>query len=413
MYDEPNNLLKINKIMSNLLSDRINRLSPSATLAMSQRSSELKAQGIDIINMSVGEPDFNTPEHIKQAAKQAIDDNYTRYSPVPGYVELKKAIANKLKRENNLDYTPEQILVSNGAKQSVCNTLMAMISSGDEVIIPAPYWVSYPQMVLMADGKPVFVEAKIEQDFKITAQQLEDTITEKTKILILCSPSNPTGAVYTKQEMESLAKVLRKHPQVHVLCDEIYEHLNYTNTPHISLASCQGMKERCIIVNGVSKAYAMTGWRIGFIAAPTEIVKACNKLQGQYTSGPCSVSQKAAEAAYNMPQDCVEQMRKAFERRKDLIVSLAKGIKGFEVNEPQGAFYLFPKCSYFFGKSFGERKINNSTDFAMYLLEEGHVAVVGGDAFGSPECFRMSYATSDENIREAMQRIKTCVEKLK
>ncbi len=399
--------------MSNLLSDRINRLSPSATLAMSQRSSELKAQGIDIINMSVGEPDFNTPEHIKQAAKQAIDDNYTRYSPVPGYVELKKAIANKLKRENNLDYTPEQILVSNGAKQSVCNTLMAIISSGDEVIIPAPYWVSYPQMVLMADGKPVFVEAKIEQDFKITAQQLEDTITEKTKILILCSPSNPTGAVYTKQEMESLAKVLRKHPQVYVLCDEIYEHLNYTNTPHISLASCQGMKERCIIVNGVSKAYAMTGWRIGFIAAPTEIVKACNKLQGQYTSGPCSVSQKAAEAAYNMPQDCVEQMRKAFERRKDLIVSLAKEIKGFEVNEPQGAFYLFPKCSYFFGKSFGKRKINNSTDFAMYLLEEGHVAVVGGDAFGSPECFRMSYATSDENIREAMQRIKTCVEKLK
>lgn len=399
--------------MSNLLSDRINRLSPSATLAMSQRSSELKAQGIDIINMSVGEPDFNTPDHIKQAAKKAIDDNYTRYSPVPGYAELKKAIVNKLQRENNLDYTPEQILVSNGAKQSVCNTIMAMISKGDEVIIPAPYWVSYPQMVLMADGTPVFVEAKIDQDFKITGKQLEETITEKTKLLILCSPSNPTGAVYTKEEMESLAQVLRKHPQVYVICDEIYEHLNYTNTPHVSLASCKDMKERCIIINGVSKAYAMTGWRIGFIAAPIDIVKACNKLQGQYTSGPCSISQKAAEAAYNLPQNCVEQMRKAFERRKDLIVSLAKEIKGFEVNEPHGAFYLFPKCSHFFGKSFGDRKINNSTDFAMYLLEEGHVATVGGDAFGSPECFRMSYATSDENIKEAMRRIKACVEKLK
>ncbi|MDO5759625.1 MAG: pyridoxal phosphate-dependent aminotransferase [Bacteroidota bacterium] len=399
--------------MSNLLSDRINRLSPSATLAMSQRSSELKAQGVDIINMSVGEPDFNTPDHIKQAAKQAIDDNYTRYSPVPGYAELKKAIVNKLKRENNLDYTAEQILVSNGAKQSVCNTIMAMISNGDEVIIPTPYWVSYPQMVLMADGKPVFVEATIEQDFKITGKQLEQTITERTKLLILCSPSNPTGAVYSKEEMEDLAKVLRKYPQVYVICDEIYEHLNYTNTPHVSLASFEGMKERCIIVNGVSKAYAMTGWRIGFIAAPVEIVKACNKLQGQYTSGPCSVSQKAAEAAYNLPQDCVEQMRKAFERRKNLIVSLAREIKGFEVNDPHGAFYVFPKCSYFFGKSFGDRKINNSTDFAMYLLEEGHVATVGGDAFGSPECFRMSYATSDENIKEAMQRIKTCVEKLK
>ena len=398
--------------MSNLLSDRITRLSPSATLAMSQRSSELKAQGVDIINMSVGEPDFNTPDHIKQAAKKAVDDNYTRYSPVPGYPELKKAIVNKLKNENNLEYMTDQIVVSNGAKQSVCNTIMALISQGDEVIIPAPYWVSYPQMVLMADGTPVFTEAKIEQDFKITPQQLEETITPKTKMLILCSPSNPTGSVYTAEEMEGLAVVLRKHPNVYVICDEIYEHINYTGK-HASLAACEGMKERCIIINGVSKAYAMTGWRIGYIAAPLEIAKACNKLQGQYTSGPCSVSQIAAVAAYNMPQNCVEEMRQAFERRKNLIVKLAKDIPGFEVNDPKGAFYLFPKCSYYFGKTDGKRVINNSTDFAMYLLEEGHVATVGGDAFVSAECFRMSYATSDENITEAMRRIKEAVLKLK
>ncbi|MGP1515692.1 MAG: pyridoxal phosphate-dependent aminotransferase [Bacteroidales bacterium] len=399
--------------MSSLLSDRINRLSPSATLTMSQRSSELKSQGVDIINMSVGEPDFNTPDHIKEAAKKAVDDNYTRYSPVPGYPELKQAITNKLKKENSLNYTTEQIVVSNGAKQSVCNVVMALVSKGDEVIIPAPYWVSYPQMVLMADGTPVFVEAKIEQDFKITPKQLEETITEKTKMLILCSPSNPTGAVYTTEEMESLANVLRKYPNIYVVCDEIYEHLNYTNTHHVSLASFEGMKDKCIIVNGVSKAYAMTGWRIGFIAAPIEIAKACNKLQGQYTSGPCSVSQMAAVVAYNTNQDCVEQMRRAFERRKNLIVKLAKDIPGIEVNDPKGAFYLFPKCSSYFGKTDGKRKINNSTDFAMYILEEGHVAIVGGDAFGSPEYFRMSYATSDENIIEALKRIKYAVAKLR
>lgn len=398
--------------MNNVLSDRVNRLSLSATLAMSQRSGELKAQGIDVINMSVGEPDFATPEHIKQAAKQAIDDNYTKYSPVPGYADLKQAIVNKLKNENNLDYTTDQIIVSNGAKQSVCNAIMALISYGDEVIIPAPYWVSYPQMVLMADGKPVFVEAKIEQDFKITPAQLESVITDKTKMLILCSPSNPTGSVYTQDEMEALADVLRKHPNIYVLCDEIYEHINYTGS-HASLALCKGMKDHCIIINGVSKAYAMTGWRIGFLAAPIEIAKATNKLQGQYTSGPCSISQKAALAAYTMNQDCVEQMRQAFQRRKDLIVKLAKDIPGFEVNNPQGAFYLFPKCSYYFGKTDGKRTINNSTDFALYLLEEGHVATVGGDAFGSAECFRMSYATSDENIIEALKRIKEAVLKLK
>lgn len=394
------------------LAERINRLQPSATLAMSQKSGELKAQGIDIINMSVGEPDFNTPNHIKEAAKQATDENYTRYSPVPGYPDLRKAIVEKLKKENGLEYTTDQIIVSNGAKQSVCNTIMALVGEGDEVIIPAPYWVSYPQMVLLADGKPVFVEAKIEQDFKLTPEQLESAITPKTKMLILCSPSNPTGSVYSKEEMEGLAKVLRKYENIYIICDEIYEHINYTGQ-HASLASCEGMKERCIIINGVSKAYAMTGWRIGYIAAPLEIAKACNKLQGQYTSGPCSVSQKAAVAAYVSSQDCVEEMRVAFERRKNLIVQLAKEVPGFEVNDPQGAFYLFPKCSAYFGKKDGDRVINNSTDFAMYLLEVGHVATVGGDAFGSPECFRMSYATSDENIKEALKRIKDACARLK
>ena len=394
------------------LSDRLNRLAPSATLAMSQKSSEMKAQGIDVINMSVGEPDFNTPDHIKEAAKKAIDENYSRYSPVPGYPDLRKAIAAKLKNENGLDYNINEILVSNGAKQSVCNTVMALVNDGDEVIIPAPYWVSYPQMVKLAGGVPVIVNAGFEQDFKMTAQQLEEAITPKTRILILCSPSNPTGSVYSKEELESLAEVIKKHDDLYVLADEIYEHINYTGR-HASIAQFPGMKERSIIVNGVSKAYAMTGWRIGFIAAPEWIVKGCNKLQGQYTSGPCSVSQKAAEAAYTLPQDCVETMRQAFERRRDLIVELAKDIPGLEVNVPQGAFYLFPKCSSFFGKSDGTLTINNSTDFAMYLLEVGHVATVAGDAFGDPDCFRMSYATSDANIREAMSRIKKVLSVLK
>ena len=394
------------------LSDRLNRLAPSATLAMSQKSSEMKAQGIDVINMSVGEPDFNTPDHIKEAAKKAIDDNYSRYSPVPGYPDLRKAIAAKLKNENGLDYSINEILVSNGAKQSVCNTVMALVNDGDEVIIPAPYWVSYPQMVKLAGGVPVIVNAGFEQDFKMTAQQLEEAITPKTRMLILCSPSNPTGSVYSKEELESLAEVIKKHDDLYVLADEIYEHINYTGR-HASIAQFPGMTERSIIVTGVSKAYAMTGWRIGFIAAPEWIVKGCNKLQGQYTSGPCSVSQKAAEAAYTLPQDCVETMRQAFERRRDLIVELAKDIPGLEVNVPQGAFYLFPKCSSFFGKSDGTRTINNSTDFAMYLLEVGHVATVAGDAFGDPDCFRMSYATSDANIREAMSRIKKVLSVLK
>ena len=394
------------------LSDRLNRLAPSATLAMSQKSSEMKAQGIDVINMSVGEPDFNTPDHIKEAAKQAVDDNWSRYSPVPGYPELRKAIVNKLKRENGLEYTTNEILVSNGAKQSVCNTIMALVNDGEEVIIPAPYWVSYPQMVKLAGGEPVIVNAGFEQNFKMTPAQLEAAITPKTRMLILCSPSNPTGSVYSKEELKGLAEVILRHPDLYVLADEIYEHINYIGN-HESIAQFAGMKERAIIVNGVSKAYAMTGWRIGYIAAPEWIVKGCNKLQGQYTSGPCSVSQKAAEAAYNTSQKCVEMMRQAFENRRNLIVSLAKEIPGLEVNTPDGAFYLFPKCSSFYGKSDGETTVNNSTDLAMYLLEKGHVATVGGDAFGDSECFRMSYATSDDNIREAMRRIKEALAKLR
>ena len=394
-----------------MLSTLVQRLAPSATLAMSQKSAELKAQGVDVINLSVGEPDFNTPDHIKEAAKKAVDENYSRYSPVAGYPALRQAVVDKLKNENGLDYTPEQIVCSNGAKQCVCNAVMALVSPGEEVIIPAPYWVSYPQMVLMADGKPVFVEAGIEQDFKITPAQLEEAITARTKAIILCSPSNPTGAVYSQEELEALAEVLRRHEHVYVISDEIYEHINYVGC-HASIARCEGMYDRTIVINGVSKAYAMTGWRIGFCAAPLALAKACSKLQGQYTSGPCSVSQVAATVAFAGPQECVEEMRQAFARRKDLIVRLAREIPGLEVNEPHGAFYLFPKCSSFFGKSNGEYVINNSTDFALYLLEVGHVATAGGDAFGSPECFRMSYATSDENIVEAMERIKQALAQL-
>ena len=393
------------------LSARLNRLAPSATLVMSQKSSEMKAQGIDVINLSVGEPDFNTPDAIKELAKQAIDENYSRYSPVPGYPSLRKAISEKLKNENRLEYSPNEILVSNGAKQCVCNAIMALVDDGEEVIIPAPYWVSYPQMVKLAGGEPVVVPTGFGQNFKMTAQQLKAAITPKTRMLILCSPSNPTGSVYTKEELRAIADVVLAHDDLFVLAGEIYEHINYTGH-HESIGQFDGMKERAIIINGVSKAYAMTGWRIGFMAAPEWIVKGCNKLQGQYTSGACSVSQKAAEAAYVLPQDCVEEMRQAFERRRDLIVALAKDIPGLEVNVPEGAFYLFPKCDSFFGKSDGTTTIASSTDLALYLLDRAHVATVAGDAFGDPECFRMSYATSDTNIREAMRRIKEALSAL-
>lgn len=394
------------------LSQRLQRLAPSATLAMSQKSAEMKAQGFDVINMSVGEPDFNTPRHIKDAAKRAIDANYSKYSPVPGYPQLRKAISEKLARENGLDYSPAEILVSNGAKQSVCNTVMALVNDGEEVIIPAPYWVSYPQMAKLAGGIPKIVEAGFSQNFKMTPTQLEAAITPHTRMLILCSPSNPTGSVYTREELQRLAEVILRHNDLYVLSDEIYEHINYVGS-HQSIAQCPGMKERTIIVNGVSKAYAMTGWRIGYIAAPEWIVKGCNKLQGQYTSGPCSVSQKAAEEAYNASQDCVEEMREAFQRRRDLIVELTSQINGLEVNIPGGAFYIFPKCSSFYGRKDRDgNTIANSSDFAMYLLQRAHVATVGGDAFGDPNCFRISYATSDDNIREAMTRIKDALEEL-
>ena len=394
------------------LSDRLNRLAPSATLAMSQRSNEMKAQGINVINMSVGEPDFMTPDYVKEAGKRAIDDNFSKYSPVPGYLSLRTAIANKLKRENNLNYSASEVIVGTGGKQGVCNTILALVNPGDEVIIPAPYWVSYPQMVKLAGGVPVIVPAGIEQDFKVTADQLKAAITSRTKFIILCSPSNPTGSVYTKEELEALAKIVLEHNDLFVLSDEIYEHINYIGC-HASIAACEGMKERTIICNGVSKAYAMTGWRLGWVAAPEWIIKGLNKLQGQYTSGTSSVSQMAALAAYEGDQGCVEDFREAFQRRRDLIVSLAKEVSGLEVNVPEGAFYLFPKCSSYFGKTDGKHVINNSTDFALYLLEEGHVATVAGDAFGSPDYFRMSYATSDDNIIEALSRIKEVLLKLK
>ena len=396
----------------NELSARLNRLAPSATLAMSQRSNELKAKGVDVINMSVGEPDFNTPAHIKEAAKKAIDDNYSHYSPVPGYPVLRQAIVGKLKRENGLDYTPSQILCSNGAKQSVCNVIMALVDQGDEVIIPAPYWVSYTQMVKLADGVPVSVVTGLEDNFKMTPAMLEKAITPQTRAIVLCSPSNPTGSIYTLEELTALAEVLKRHERIMVLSDEIYEHVNYIGH-HASMAQVPGMKERTVIINGVSKAYAMTGWRIGFAAAEEWVIKAVNKLQGQYTSGPCSVSQIAAAAAFDGPQECVEEMRQEFERRRDLIVSLTRAIPGLETNCPDGAFYLFPKCSSYFGKSDGEHVINNATDLALYLLNVGHVATVSGDAFGAPEYFRMSYATSQDNIREGLKRIAETLARLK
>lgn len=394
------------------LSDRLNRLAPSATLAMSQKSSEMKAQGIDVINMSVGEPDFMTPDHIKEAGKKAIDDNYSKYSPVPGYMDLREAISEKLAKENNLSYSAKEIIVGTGGKQGVCNAILALVNPGDEVIIPAPYWVSYPQMVKLAGGTPVTLRTPLESDFKLTPEQLEAAITPKTKMLIICSPSNPTGSVYTQDELNALAEVVKKHDGMYVLSDEIYEHINYVGFK-ASIAAAPDMKDRMIICNGVSKAYAMTGWRLGWVAAPEWIIKGMNKLQGQYTSGTNDVAQRAAFAAYKGDQQCVEDMREAFQRRRDLIVKLAKEIPGLEVNVPQGAFYLFPHCKKLFGKSYGDYTINTSTDFAMYLLQEAHVATVAGDAFGEPDGFRMSYATSDDNIREALRRIKEACEKLK
>ncbi|MDR1337214.1 MAG: pyridoxal phosphate-dependent aminotransferase [Tannerella sp.] len=393
------------------VSERIAGLSPSETLAMSQKSSELQAQGIDIINLSVGEPDFFTPDHIKAAAKKAIDDNFSFYSPVAGFPDLRKAIVDKLKNENGLDYTADAIVVSNGAKQSVCNVLLSIVNPGDEVIVPAPYWVSYVEMVKLAGGTNVVVTAGIEQDFKITPSQLEAAITPRTKALILCSPSNPTGSVYTGDELHALAQTLAGHPDIIILSDEIYEHIRYAGR-HESIVRCPGIKDRAVVINGVSKAYAMTGWRIGFIAAPLWIAKAVNKLQGQYTSGPSSIAQKAAAAAFTGDRQCVEDMRQAFLRRRDLALRLLREIPDVKVNVPQGAFYLFPEVGAYLGKSAGAYRVSNVVDLAMYLLEAGHVATVGGAAFGAPTCIRLSYATSDERLTEAFGRIREALAKL-
>ncbi|MBS7374365.1 MAG: pyridoxal phosphate-dependent aminotransferase [Muribaculaceae bacterium] len=395
----------------NDVSQRIKNLAESATLAMSQKSQELKAQGVDVINMSVGEPDFCTPSHIKEAAKQAVDDNFSFYTPVPGYLSLRKAISEKLKRENGLDYAPDQIVVGNGAKQELCNVVLALINKGDEVIIPTPAWVSYMEMVKLAEGVTVELFADHKQNFKITPEQLENAITDRTRLVMLCSPSNPTGAVYTKQELEALANVLAKHENVMILADEIYEHINYVGEVN-SIAQFESVRDRCVIINGVSKAYAMTGWRIGFVAGPKWVIKAVSKLQGQYTSGCSSIAQKAAEAAFVGPQDCVEEMRQAFERRRDLIISLMSEIPGISLTKPDGAFYVMPEVSSYFGKRFGDKVINNDGDLALYLLEEGHVSGVSGAAFCAPGYLRFSYATSDENIRKAVARIKEALAKL-
>lgn len=393
------------------ISERVNNLAASATLVMSQKSAELRAAGVDVINMSIGEPDFNTPEFIKEAAKEAIAANFSHYSPVPGYLSLREAICEKLERENGLHYTPAQIVVGNGAKQELCNALLASVNPGDEVVIPVPAWVSYVEMVKLAEGKPVLVYAGVDQDFKITPDQLEAAITERTRVVMFNSPSNPTGSVYTKEELAGIAEVLERHPDVLILADDIYEHINYVGGAP-SISQFETLKDRMIVVNGVSKAYAMTGWRIGYLAAPLEIAKACSKLQGQYTSGVSSIAQKAAEAAYRGPQECVEEMRQAFERRRDLIVSLAKEIPGWIVNKPEGAFYLFPEVSSYIGKRYGNQEIKTSGDYVLYLLEEAHVAAVDGDAFCAPGYLRLSYATSEENIREAMRRIRVASEKL-
>jgi aspartate aminotransferase len=396
----------------NQIASRVLALADSATIAMSQKSAELKAQGIDVINMSIGEPDFNTPEFIKEAAKKAIDDNFSHYTPIAGYLSLRQAICDKLKRENNLSYEPANIVVGNGAKHELCNVVVATINAGDEVIIPVPAWVSYVEMVKLAEGVPVCVMGDPANAFKITPEQLRSVITPKSKMIILNTPSNPTGAIYTADELKALADVLREYPDILIIADEIYEHISYRGTTTPSIATLPDMMERTVIINGVSKAYAMTGWRMGYMAGPLKIAKAVSKLQGQYTSGTSSIAQKASEAAYNGPQDCVEEMRKAFENRRNLIVKLAHDIPGWSFKDPEGAFYLFPDVSYYIGKKYGDKVINTSGDYVMYLLEEGHVACVDGAAFEAPGYIRLSYATSEELIAEALRRIKEVSAKL-
>jgi len=393
------------------LSDRVKSLSVSQTLAMAQKSRELKAKGIDIISLSLGEPDFNTPDYIKEAAKKAIDDNFSKYPPVPGYTDLREAISKKFKVENGINYSSDQIIVSAGGKHSLINVILSIVNPGEEVIILAPYWVSYFDQVIIAEGKPVVIKARLENDFKIKPEQLEAAITDKTRLIIFNSPSNPTGMVYSRSEMEKIARVVEKHEGLFIISDEIYEHIIFTGE-HVSMASFDFIYNRVITVNGVSKGYAMTGWRIGYIGAPLWIAKACNKLQGQFTSGVCSIAQRAALAAIQGNGDSQKMMRVAFLRRRDLICQLLTEVKGIKVRIPEGAFYVMPEVSFYFGKSDGETKITNSDELALYLLDKAQVATVGGDAFGAPECLRISYATSDELIIEAVRRIKAALERL-
>ena len=393
------------------VSDRLAKLSASATIAMNQKSKDLQAQGIDVINLSVGEPDFNTPDHIKEAAKKAIDDNYSFYPPVAGYPALRKAIVDKLKQQNGLDYTADQITVSNGAKHSIVNVLLCIINQGDEVIIPAPYWVSYAEQVKISEGTNVILDTGIENDFKVTPEQVQQAITPKTRAIMLCSPSNPTGSVYSKDELEAIAAVLAEHERIIIISDEIYEHINYIGK-HESIAQFPNVKDRVVLVNGVSKGYAMTGWRLGYIAAPLWITKAVTKLQGQFTSGAAAVAQIASITALTGDHGPTEEMNKAFRRRRDLVLGHLEGIDGVVCSIPEGAFYVFPDMSAYFGKSVEGKEIKDSDDLCMYLLESGHIATVPGSAFGAPDCVRISFANSDENMEEAMKRLKNALTKM-
>ena len=395
------------------VSQRVASLAISQTLEMSQKSRELTAKGHDVINLSVGEPDFNTPQHIKDAGIKAINENYSRYTPVPGYADLLEAISNKLKRDNNLNYTKDQIVVSSGAKHSLANVILSLVNKGDEVIVPAPYWVSYVEMVKLAEGENVVIQTSIDNDFKVTPEQLKNSISAKTKVLFLCSPSNPTGSLYSRDELKAIAEVIANADHdIYIISDEIYEHINFIGE-HESIAQFDFIKDKVIVVNGVSKGYAMTGWRIGFIAAPKWIAKACSKIQGQTTSGASSISQMASIAAFNSDKESVTEMVKAFKRRRDLVIELMKDIDGLKINVPQGAFYLFPEAKSYFGKSDGDITVNNAKDLSMYILEKAHVATVSGCAFGSPDYIRFSYATSDENLKEAIKRMKNVLDKLK
>ncbi len=395
------------------LSNRVENLAVSKTIEMAKLSRELKEQGHDVISLSLGEPDFDTPQHVKEAAKQAIDDNFTHYTPVPGFLDLREAIVHKLKRDNQLTFNPNQIVVSTGAKQSLANLMLSLLNPGDEVIIPAPYWVSYPEMVGVAEGKPVFIETDVENDFKITANQLDQAITSKTKMLLYSSPCNPTGSLYSKEELQALAKVLEKHPDIIIVSDEIYEHINFVGE-HESIAQFDFLKDRVVIVNGLSKGFAMTGWRLGYIAAPEWIAKACDKIQGQFTSGTCAITQRAAISALSDNLEPTREMKKAFQKRRDLIVSLLQEVSGLKLNNPQGAFYVFPDVSSFFGKTDeAGNEIKTSGDLCNYILRTQYVALVTGEAFGSPNCLRISYATSEDNIKAAVSRIKTALSELK